>query len=119
MHLDIAVVGVGLARQQRLDRAPLRLLVELLELRLTLGNGGAIVLGLAQLDQRDAVIELALELLVGVDRALELLALAHDLLRRLGVIPEPGILGFVVQLGEPGVRGVPVKDASAGEREPP
>src|SRR4051794_19589070 len=31
MHLDIAVVGVGLARQQRLDRAPLRLLVELLE----------------------------------------------------------------------------------------
>ena len=78
-----------------------------------------LVLGLTELDQRDAVLEIALELLVGVDRALELLTLAHDLLRRLGIVPELGILGPVVELGQPGVSGIPVKDASAGGRGPP
>ena len=41
------------------------------------------------------------------------LALAHERSGKLGVIPEIGILGPLVQLGKALLRGIPVKDASA------
>jgi hypothetical protein len=49
----------------------------------------------------------------------ELLALAHDLLSGLGVVPQPGVLGPPVELSKPRLGRVPVKDASAGGRGPP
>jgi len=41
-----------------------------------------------------------------------MLALAHQLLGRFGIVPQPGILGELVQFLQPGLRGIPVKDAS-------
>ena len=104
---------------QRLDGAPLRLLVELFEGSFALGDRSGVVALLAELDQRDAVLQLPLELLIGIDRALELLALAHDLLRGLGIVPQLGVLGAPIELGGPRLSGVPVKDASAGAQGPP
>ena len=54
--------------------------------------------------------------LIGGDRLLELGALAHDLLRGLGIVPEVGILGLGVQFGEAALGGIPVKDASSAVR---
>ena len=73
----------------------------------------------AELDECHAVLEASLQITIGVDRALELLTLAHDLLRRFGVIPEARILRALVQLGKSLLGGIPVKDASAGGRGPP
>ena len=109
----IGVVAVGLAREQRLHLLAPRLLGELAQAGLAFLDGGRVVLGFAQLDQGDGVVELALEPLVAGHRALERLALAHDLLRRLRVAPEVGVLGALVQLGQARGRGIPVKDASA------
>ena len=47
------------------------------------------------------------------DPGLEVGALAHDLLRAFGVVPEARVLDETVQLGEPLLRGIPVKDASS------
>ena len=100
VDLDVGVVAVGLAREQRLDLLAAGLGGELAQRGLAFADGGLVLLGFAQLDQRDGVVEVALELAVGVDRALQRLALAHDLLRRLRVAPELGVLGALVQLGQ-------------------
>jgi hypothetical protein len=113
VDLHVRVVAVGLAREQRLHLLAARLLGELREAGLALIDGGLIVLGFAELDQRHGIVELALELLVAGDRPLEGLALAHHLLRRLRIAPQVRVLGAPVQLGLAGGRAIPVKDASA------
>jgi len=50
------------------------------------------------------------------DLSLKLVALAHYGLRGVGVVPEVGVLGAGVQLGETGLGGIPVKDASSAVR---
>ena len=75
-----------------------------------------IAFGLAQFDQLDRVVEFALDALIAVDRVFEPGALAHHRLRGVGVVPELGVLGLRVQLVEPAVRGIPVKDASSAGR---
>ena len=54
-------------------------------------------------------------LVEGTERlGVELQAAAFEIAARLvRVVPEPRVLGPVVQLGETPVRGVPVKDASS------
>ena len=89
-----------------------------LERRLGLGDDRLVALGLAELDQLDLVGELALEPLDGGDRVVELLALAHDLLRALGRVPEVRVLGGGVQLVEAALGAIPVKDASSAGSAP-
>ena len=113
VHLEVGVVAVGLARQQRLDLLAARIRRQLAQRGLAFLDGGLVLLGFAELDQRDGIVEVALELLIGVDRSLQRLALAHDLLRGLRVVPELGVFGALVQLGQALLRGIPVKDASA------
>ena len=113
VHLQVGVVAVGLAGEQRLHLLAARVGRKLAQGGLALLDGGVVVLGLAQLDQGDGVVEVALELDVGVDRALQRLALAHDLLGGLRAAPQPGVLGALVQLGQALLGGIPVKDASA------
>ena len=119
VHLEVGVVAVRLARQQSLDAAPLRLVVEFAQRGFAFADRSVVVLRFAELDERYAVVEAALQIAIGIDRALELLALAHDLLRRLGIIPEARILRALVQLGETLLCCIPVKDASAGDLGPP
>ena len=87
VHLEIGVVAVGLARQQRLDLALGSRLRQRLQQRLALGHGGLILLGVAELDQGDGVVEVTREPLEGRDLLLERLARLHHLLRLGGVGP--------------------------------
>ena len=113
MDLEIGFVGVGLARQQRFELAPRRFGLELLEHRLGLGDDALILLGVAELDHGDLVVEVALHPADGVELVVERVALLHHALGAGGVVPEVGIFGLRVQLGEARLGCVEVKDASS------
>jgi hypothetical protein len=121
LHLQEAVVAVRLAGKEALELALRRLLAQLGQGRLGLGGDRLIALGVGQLDEADGIVQLALEPAIAVDRTVEAVALAQQPLCLLRVVPEIGILGERVQLLEPPVRLIPVKDASSAaptRREP-
>ena len=113
MDLEIAVIGIGLAREQALELALGDLGAQLLEIGLGLGNDTLIALRLAELDEAELIVELALDPAVTADGVVELIALAQRRLRGLGLVPELRILGLGVQLREPASGVIPVKDASS------
>ncbi len=118
MNLDVGIHRVGFARKERFYALPLHLLVEAGERRLGLGDGGVVLLRLAEFDQRHAVVEIALEAAKVGERPLELLALAHHFLGGGRIAPEIRVLGAPVQTGEAGLRSLRVKDASSRGRGP-
>jgi hypothetical protein len=99
VHLEIGVVGVRLAREQALELALCRLLAEPLERRLRLLENWLVVLGLGEFDQAKRVLELALDLAIALDAALEARALAQQRLRRRGLLPEVRVLDEGIELG--------------------
>ena len=122
MDLEITVIGVGFARQQALELALGDFGAELLQVGLGLGDDGLVALGLAELDEAELIVELALDAAVAGDRVVELGALTQQRLRRLGLVPELRVLGLGVQLVKPPRCTIPVKDASSagrGRRVPP
>ena len=78
MHFEIAIIAVGLARQQALDLALARFFAQFFEIGLRLGDDRPIALGVAELDQPDGVIDLALDAAIALDRAVEPRALAQQ-----------------------------------------
>ena len=116
VDFEIAVVGVRLARQQRLELPPLALGLERLQGGDAFGLGGFVALGLAELDERRRVVEVALDLRELAEPVLQRRPLAHELLGGLRVVPETRLFGFRVQLGETPRRRVDVKDASSAAR---
>jgi len=58
-----------------------------------------VVLGLCELDQAQRVLELALDLAVAVDAALEPRTLAQQRLRGCGLLPEVRVLDEGIELG--------------------
>jgi len=99
VHFEIGIVGVGLAREQRLELAPRHLGLELLQRRFRLGNGFLIFLGLAELDHGQLVVELLFDAGDGSELVFERGALLHHALCALLVIPEVGILCLAVEFG--------------------
>ena len=83
---------------------------------LGVGDGLLILLGLAELDHGELVVELLLDAADGGELVLERGALLHHALRALLVVPEIGVLGLPVELGETRARLVEVKDASSAAR---
>jgi hypothetical protein len=116
MDLQVAIIGVGFARQQALELALGDLLAQRLEFALGLGDDADIALRLAELDELELLVELAGDLAIAADRAIELVALAQQRLRRRRLVPKMRILGLGVQLVETTRRVVPVKDASSAGR---
>ena len=113
MDLEIAVVGVGLAGKQTFELASRGLGAQPLERRLGLDDDTGFALGLAELDQLDRLVDLALDPPVAADRLVEPGAFTQQPLRARGIVPQVLILGLRVQLGETAGRGLPVKDASS------
>ena len=99
MNLDIGVVGVGLAGQQRLDLAGVGLLPQADQRLLGLGDDVLVALLLAKGDHLDMVVELADNAVERAKRGLELLALAHQALGAAAVAPEIRGLGLAVERG--------------------
>jgi hypothetical protein len=87
MDFEITVVAVGLARQQAFELTPSRLSPQLSERGLGLSDDLRLALGLAELDQFERVVNLALDAPVAADRLIEPGALAQQLLRSGRVIP--------------------------------
>jgi hypothetical protein len=113
MDLDIGVVAVGLARQQRLEPALLRGLGQRRDRGFGLGDARRVALRLAELEQGERVVELARQRLDRTDAAVELRLLAQGGLR-LGLVgPQRRVGGGGGQLVTPLERAVPVKDASS------
>jgi hypothetical protein len=113
MDFKIAIIGVGFARQEALDLALLRLFAQFFEVRLGFGDDRCVALGIAEFDQLDRVVDLALDAAVAFDRPLQAGALAQQGLCRGRIIPELGVFRLGVQLGEAPVGDLPVKDASS------
>jgi hypothetical protein len=59
------------------------------------------------------VVEFALHAADGVEPIVERVTLAHQALRARLVVPQRGVLGFLVQLGKAALRGIDVKGASS------
>ena len=78
-----------------------------------LGLGRRIALGLAEFDEGDGVVEIAVDLVDAAEPVFQHRALAHHLLRGFGIVPEIGVFGFGVQFGEAARRSLDVKDASS------
>ena len=113
MNFEIAVVAVGLARQQAFELALCGLGAQLVERRLGVLDDALVALGVAQLDELDGVGIVLFDPLVAVDQVFQAAALTRDLLRRLGIVPEIGRFDLFVQFSEAAVGDIPVKDASA------
>ena len=87
MDFEIAIVAVGLARQQAFELAPCRLGAQLSERSLGLGDDLRLALGFAERYQLERVVNLVLNSPVAGDCLIEPGALAQQLLRRGGVVP--------------------------------
>ncbi len=116
MGFEIAIIGVGLAREQAFELALRRLGMELFERCLGFFDDAIVALRLGQLDEFDRVFIAVLDALVAVDQVVKPVTRADQLLRRLRIVPELWILRLAVQFGESAGRDIPVKDASATRR---
>ena len=92
-------LAVGLARKQRLELAPLALGFQRAQLREALVLAGFVAFHLAEFDQRRGVVEFALQLGERPQPVFQHRALAHQLLRGLGIVPEVGVFGLGVEFG--------------------
>ena len=116
VNLEIGIEAVGFARQQRFEFAARDFLFQVLQRGLGFGDNAAIVLGFAEFDHADIVLEFALDLADAVERILQRGPLLHQLLRLLGIVPEIGGFGELVQFREARGGCFDVKDASSAAR---
>ena len=93
-------MAIGLAREQRLELAARDVGLEPAQRLLGLGDDLGVLLGLAELDHGELVVELLLDAADGGELVLERGALLHHALGALLVVPEIGVFGLLVQLGE-------------------
>jgi hypothetical protein len=98
MNLDIGVVAVGLAREQRLYFPGVGLLPQTVKRLLGFRNDVRVPLLLAEFDERDLIVELADNAVKRAERAFDPLALAHQALGAAAVAPKIRCLGFAVEL---------------------
>src|SRR5262245_35232502 len=81
MNLDIGVITVGLAREQRLYFPGVGFLPQTVKHLLGFGDDVLVPFLLAELDERDLIVELADNAVKRAERAFDPLALAHQALR--------------------------------------
>ena len=116
MDLDIAVIAVGLARQQRQQLLLGQLWAHRLQHRFGIGDDRLVALELAELDQLDILRNRPLEPQHHGDLLVEVLAAAHHVLGARRIVPQCWILRLGIELRQLPQRVVPVKDASSAVR---
>ncbi len=116
MNLEIGIEPVGLAAQQRFELAARDFLLQRFQRGLGFRHHAFIVLGFAEFDHADIVVEFALDLADAAERILQRGPLLHQLLGLLGIVPEIGIFCELVQFGETRRGCIDVKDASSAAR---
>ena len=113
VDFEIGIVAVGFARKHRLDLARLHLARHRADRRLGFVDNRLVAFLLAELDQADIVLERLGDAADTLDAVFQRLALPHQFLGFLRVVPEGGVLGAHVQVIKPLQRLIPVKDASS------
>ncbi len=112
VDLDVAVVAVGLARQQRFQLGAGGPLLQARQLLAHLFKGRLVALGVGKLGELQGVGELGLQLVDRLHLGGQAVALAHQGLGVVRTIPQGGILRARVQLIELPKGRFPVKVAS-------
>ena len=100
-------------REQRFQLAPGGFRLERLQTRFRLGDDAGILLRLAEIDQHGVVLDRLLDAGDGGQLILERIALLHHLAGARRIVPQIGVFRRAVELGEPHLRAVEVKDASS------
>ena len=118
MDLEIGVVGVGFAGEQRLHLRFAGLGQQHAKRRLCLLDDLGVALGLAEFYQFNIVADARFEVADGRDLRVQLVSLPHDVAGAVGIAPEFGRLGAGVQVVEAGFGCIPVKDASSAGSAP-
>jgi len=113
MDLDIGVVGIGLACQQRLDLTFVDVGPNSADRLFGFRHDLRIALLLAHGDEFDIIAKRLVKALDRADRFVEMLALAHQLLRLRRIVPDRRIFRLLVQMIEALEGLIPVKDASS------
>lgn len=113
MNFDIGIVAIGFARQHGFDLTPCSFGLQRLQLVFGVLDDAFVALFLAHFDQLDVIVHRLFEPLHAGNAVIQLLALAHQLLGFLCIVPEVRILGLVVQPVQSSYRLIPVKDASS------
>ena len=116
MHFEIAVVGIGLAGKQRLKLLPRRLILQFLERGFGFGDDGLIFLRLAEFDQPELVIELALDPADAVELIFQRGALLHHLCARAASFQSSGSSASLFSSARRIFELIEVKDASSAAR---
>jgi hypothetical protein len=117
VYLQVAVVGIGLAGEKRLELLLACACLQGVEQALRLIQARRVFLAFRQLGQGNAVGELFLQLAVTAQSLFQMIALAHHPLGARTILPQSGILRLRVQLIEAKCALVEVKDASSAGRE--
>lgn len=112
MDFHIGVVAVGFAGQQRFNLQAARFGGQLLQRLDALFGHFIIAFGLAEFDEFACVGKVGAHGVHAIDRIVELLALAHQALGFLRVVPETRIFRQRVQFIQTLEGSIPVKDAS-------
>jgi hypothetical protein len=112
-------VRVHFAGEHALELEPLDLLLEPADVLLDRRDGSRIPFGLGEFQQFASLLEAFLDPVECPDDRLELRALATELLRLLGLLPDRGVFEFPQDLREPlaaplVVKGTPSAPRSAG-----
>ena len=100
IDLQVAVIAIGFAGEKRFEFLLGHFDLQLGQGLLGFGDNGVIAFGFTKLDQAHIVFNGLLEAQDGGNAGVQILALAHHLLGFLRIVPEIGIFGFGVQLGE-------------------
>src|SRR6266536_2809141 len=116
VNLEEAVVGIRLARQQRLGLSALGFRLERVEYGFGFLDHLGVALGLAELDHGELVLELLLDARDRAEVLLERGALLHLPLGALLVLPPLAVLGLPVGWPPSCFRSIEVKDASSAAR---
>src|SRR5262245_35638844 len=116
MNLDIGVIAVGLAREQRLHFPGVSLLPQAVKRLLSFRDDVRVPLLLAEFDERNLIVELSDNAVKRAERAFDPLALTHQALGAAAVVPEIRGLGLAIELSQSQPRAIGVKDASGARR---
>ena len=116
MDLKESVEGIGFARQQRFKLATGGFRLQFGKDLFGLGNDRLILLGFAELDHADLILELLLDTADRLELVLERIALLHHPGCALRIVPQRGILCELIQFSEAGIGRIEVKDASSAAR---
>ena len=116
MDFKIGIVVVSLAGKQRLKLAARNFPFELAQARFRFGDDALILLRLAELDQRNLIVEFLRNAGERGEIVVKRGTLLHHAASALRIVPQIWIFRLPVQLGKPRACLVDVKDASSAAR---